>query len=206
MPDLGKRALSKRMRREQILIAALDEFEAYGYFGARIDRIASTVGISSGAIYFHFESKETLFFAVIGKFAPSIEPITTPDTNTPIAATLADYLRYLHTRITADPVARNVLHLVVAEGRHFPQFVEDFFTDFMEPALAGLRSLLEIGIERGELRETALLRNPEILLSPAVLANNWTVTFKDRRPLDQEAYLDTYISLFLNGICLPPQQ
>lgn len=48
-------------RREQILKAALQVFAEKGYHNARVSDVAARVGVSQGAIYWYFKSKEELF-------------------------------------------------------------------------------------------------------------------------------------------------
>jgi AcrR family transcriptional regulator len=47
--------------RTRILEAGIDAFERHGFRRASMNAIASAVGLSSGAIYTYFESKEDLF-------------------------------------------------------------------------------------------------------------------------------------------------
>jgi AcrR family transcriptional regulator len=51
--------------RERLIDAATDEFAAAGYAGARLDAIAARAGVTKGGLYFHFDGKEALFFAVL---------------------------------------------------------------------------------------------------------------------------------------------
>ena len=53
------------MRVGQILDAALQEFSAAGYAGARMDDIAARAGLSKGGLYAHFASKEEVFEALL---------------------------------------------------------------------------------------------------------------------------------------------
>src|ERR1044072_3933846 len=48
-------------RRSALLAAALAEFTARGYEGARLDDVAKRAGIAKGTIYLYFADKETLF-------------------------------------------------------------------------------------------------------------------------------------------------
>ena len=52
-------------RRAQILDAALKLFAEKGYKGASNKKIAEAAGISAGLIYFYFEKKEDLLFALL---------------------------------------------------------------------------------------------------------------------------------------------
>lgn len=51
--------------RRGILAAAIDEFAANGYAGARIDRIAARAEVNKRMIYHHFGGKRVLFEAVL---------------------------------------------------------------------------------------------------------------------------------------------
>ncbi len=51
--------------RANILAAAITEFAASGYAGARIDRIASRAGANKRMIYHHFGGKKAVFEAVL---------------------------------------------------------------------------------------------------------------------------------------------
>ncbi|AJX34943.1 TetR/AcrR family transcriptional regulator [Burkholderia oklahomensis] len=53
------------VRVNQILDAALAEFSASGFAGARIDDIAARAGMSKGGVYTHFGSKDEIFDALI---------------------------------------------------------------------------------------------------------------------------------------------
>jgi AcrR family transcriptional regulator len=50
---------------KDILKAALDEFAAHGLGGARMDRIAERAAVNKRLIYYYFDSKESLFLAVL---------------------------------------------------------------------------------------------------------------------------------------------
>lgn len=54
--------------KKKILNTALDFFSQYGYSGASIRKIASTVGIRESAIYNHYKSKEEIFLAILSSF------------------------------------------------------------------------------------------------------------------------------------------
>ncbi|MES5825456.1 ScbR family autoregulator-binding transcription factor [Streptomyces sp. RG80] len=51
--------------RQTILTAAARVFEEHGYQAATISEILSTAGVTKGALYFHFNSKEELAFGVL---------------------------------------------------------------------------------------------------------------------------------------------
>jgi AcrR family transcriptional regulator len=65
--------------KERILQVALDVFARYGYEGARMENIASIVGINKASLYFHFKSKEDifreLFQSITSKYSLKIKQI-----------------------------------------------------------------------------------------------------------------------------------
>jgi TetR/AcrR family transcriptional regulator, fatty acid metabolism regulator protein len=62
----GTRSLKDRQRkeRERLILDAAEELLAEkGYHEMSIDEIAARVGVSKGAVYLHFSSKEELLLA-----------------------------------------------------------------------------------------------------------------------------------------------
>ncbi len=64
-PPRIPRARSAEHTRNTILRAAIAEFAAEGYGGARVDRISRAAGSNDRMLYYYFGSKETLFRCVI---------------------------------------------------------------------------------------------------------------------------------------------
>jgi len=59
------RAEKREANRTQILAAAREVFGRRGYHGATIEEIADESGLSNGAIYYNFASKQELFLALL---------------------------------------------------------------------------------------------------------------------------------------------
>jgi AcrR family transcriptional regulator len=62
--------LGTRDGKEALLDAAMEIFAAGGYASATVDAIAQAAGMSKAGFYWHFESKEAIFAAVIARYAP----------------------------------------------------------------------------------------------------------------------------------------
>jgi AcrR family transcriptional regulator len=62
-----RRLLPEAERKEMILDAALDIFSQFGYERADVDQIAQRAGVGKGTIYRHFESKQSLFLALVDR-------------------------------------------------------------------------------------------------------------------------------------------
>jgi AcrR family transcriptional regulator len=62
------------LTRETILHAAAEVFDEFGFAGASINRILQRAGVTSGALYHHFESKEGLARALMNAQPESVMP------------------------------------------------------------------------------------------------------------------------------------
>jgi AcrR family transcriptional regulator len=52
--------------RRRLLDAALDVFAEFGFDNATVDHVASAAGLTKGAVYSNFASKDDFFFAMMG--------------------------------------------------------------------------------------------------------------------------------------------
>jgi AcrR family transcriptional regulator len=79
--------------KQRLLDAATAEFAAYGFAGARVDRIAQVADANKQSIYAYFESKERLFEAVYDEMvARLIAAVQMDASDLPAyAASLVDY-------------------------------------------------------------------------------------------------------------------
>ena len=59
------RHLSEAERRSQILRAARTVFIEQGYLAARVEDVAARANLSKGAVYFYFDSKRSIFDALV---------------------------------------------------------------------------------------------------------------------------------------------
>jgi AcrR family transcriptional regulator len=57
--------MSEAERRAQIIAAAREEFNERGYADSRVEDVARRAGLSKGAVYFYFPSKDDLFMALV---------------------------------------------------------------------------------------------------------------------------------------------
>lgn len=64
-PVLTKKQLQSLRTREILLKTAVSCFANFGYSGCSMDTIAQAAGLTKGAIYTHFSSKNDLFIAII---------------------------------------------------------------------------------------------------------------------------------------------
>jgi AcrR family transcriptional regulator len=63
----------KELTRERILEAAEKLFAEKGFHETAMDEIVRASKVSKGGVYFHFPSKEELFFALLDKLADALQ-------------------------------------------------------------------------------------------------------------------------------------
>jgi AcrR family transcriptional regulator len=78
---VARRERNPERSRERILAAALEEFSAKGYAGARVEAIAQRAGLNKQLISHHFGGKEALYRAVMEerRAGPGGELATQPE-------------------------------------------------------------------------------------------------------------------------------
>ena len=75
----ASRASRERGRRTlvKLLDAAVAEFTAYGYSGARVARVAKRAGTSHGTFYVYFEDKDDLLVAILQEIEGEVNAVLT---------------------------------------------------------------------------------------------------------------------------------
>ncbi|KAB8162277.1 TetR family transcriptional regulator [Streptomyces sp. 3MP-14] len=140
-PPKQERAVQTR---QQLLRAAAEVFDEYGYAGAGINKILQRAGVTAGALYFHFKNKQDLAVEVMNAQRHTIEPHV-PSTG---LQRLVDITLIWSHSLQADPLLRAGVRLTGEQasfGLHDPT-----------PYTAWARSFetcLEVARADGELRD-----------------------------------------------------
>src|SRR5258708_12023517 len=139
----GARAGRRNQRRTAILSAALDEFAARGFEAARLDDVARRAGVAKGTIYLYFRDKESLFQelirAMLTPLVGTIEALGEADL--PLAV-LADRIVDLFVSEVYETRRKDVVRLMISEGRRFPTLAEFYYRQVLVPILRPVRPLL----------------------------------------------------------------
>jgi AcrR family transcriptional regulator len=198
----GKRGRAEKSaaRREAVLAAALDEFSARGFAATRIDDVARRAGVAKGTIYLYFRDKEALFQELVRTMlVPLIRALEATPPDVPIRALLQAFID-LFVREVYGTKRRDVLRLVIMEGPRFPKRAEFYYRTVVERAMTALRALLERAAKRGELKHDALMRFPQLLIAPGIVAIIWSGLFDRFAPLDVAAMMRAHLDfLFSKG-------
>jgi AcrR family transcriptional regulator len=192
----SSRALRAAERREAIIAAGLDEFIARGFAATRLDDVARRAGVAKGTIYLHFKDKEALFQELVRTaLVPLIGRLTAPPPAGGSARALVEAFAETFVREIAQTKRGDIVRLIMAEGPRFPSLAEFYYREVVARGMAGMGKLIEYGIARGEIHNAALVRFPQIVVAPAMVAVIWQGLFGKHAPLDAMAMLKVHIDL-----------
>src|SRR4051812_34903221 len=181
-PSRAERAAE---RRQAIIDAAMEEFVARGFAATRLDDIAKRAGVAKGTIYLHFKDKESMFEELIRiAIVPLVMRMQEPP---PAGGAIRDVIeRFAFNFIHEVATTRrgDIVRLIVAEGPRFPSIADFYYREVVSKGLAGMRAMIELGINRGETQHKDLAQFPQILIAPAMIAVIWQSLFSKHAPLD----------------------
>ena len=192
----GLRAERQAQRREAILAAALDEFSARGFAAARLDDVAKRAGVAKGTIYLYFRDKESLFQELVrSMLSPIVGQVeAAPMIDLPVRMVI-EMIAEVFVREVFGTRRKDVIRLILTEGQRFPKLAEIYYHEVIARAVPAVRALMARAVARGELRNDALARFPQLLVAPAMIALMWNGLFGRFAPIDVREILRAHIDM-----------
>jgi len=194
----------KAERPDEIVRAALAVFAEKGFAAARLEEIARRAGVSKGAIYLYFETKEDIFRAVVERaIAPNIGAVKAMAAAHP--GPLADLLTgvTLHmAQVVQNTPLGGVLKMVVGEAGNFPEIARVWHDELVSQALGAMTLAIKAAQDRGEVKPG----DPRVyalqLISPLLVAVLWRETFVPvgAAPFDLPAVMRQHVDTLLRGM------
>jgi len=197
----------KAERPQEILEAAFLEFSRNGYAMTTLDQIAERAGVTKGTIYVYFESKEHLFISMVRELMKATLDTVQDMFNRhegPTADLLREQFSFIYQHIVEDRRRREVVRMLISEASRFPELADRYHEEIQRPCLEMLKQAIQRGIDRGEIRPSAVTDCPLVIIAPIALVDVWMMMFDDRHPLDLKAYFDAHVELVLNGLLAKP--
>jgi AcrR family transcriptional regulator len=203
-PSEPKFRRRKADRPGEIVRAAMQVFAEKGFAAARLEDIARRAGVSKGALYLYFETKEDLFRAVVDvAIAPNIEQVRALLAAHP--GPFADLLRALAVRIgqlvTTLPVG-GVIKMVIGEAGNFPELARVWHDRLVAQLLGGLTEAVARAQARGEVKPG----DPRVyaiqLVGPILLSVIWDAVFAPigAEPFDVPAVARQHMETMIAGL------
>jgi AcrR family transcriptional regulator len=153
----GRPARAKRENeapvRDALLQTASELFAAHGYDGTSVNRLARQVGISPAALYWHFENKEALLFALLTE---SMDEFDRAIAEIPADLPPEDRLRALATTHTRSMIERPKVKRAAGAGLSNAQLSGSLspqryrqFHQRVRSNIARWRAVIEAGAQSG---------------------------------------------------------
>ncbi|MEH6834751.1 MULTISPECIES: TetR/AcrR family transcriptional regulator [Falsihalocynthiibacter] len=150
-PKFRRRA---NARPDEVLDAALALFIDQGFARTSVDQVAQRAGISKGAVYLYFPSKEAILAGLVSR---TIAPLTdalfdniSRHKGDPRPA-IEQFLRMMG-KVLTDKRNRAVPLIVIHEAPAAPEIATLFRTAVLDRAIPALSTLLAQGVEGGHIR------------------------------------------------------
>ena len=203
-PKFRRRA---EARPDEVLDAALDLFIERGFANTRVEDIAARAGLSKGAVYLYFPSKEAVLEGIVRR---AIVPIATRamelagnysgDPRTIISLVM----KTVAGRLT-EPRTIAIPKLMMREMINFPDFAKMYREEVLDLVIPMIMQLLRTGIEQGYLRPV----DPELtirsLIGPIMLHVLMDEVF-GIRPADGLALdrlIENHLTILFDGLSAP---
>jgi AcrR family transcriptional regulator len=203
-PKFRRRA---EARPDEVLDAALDLFIEKGFANTRVEDIAARAGLSKGAVYLYFSSKEAVLegivkraMAPIAMNAVSMVQNYAGDPRTIITMVLKNVAARL-----AEPKLIAIPKLMMREMINFPDFAAMYRREVLDRVLPIVIGLLKTGIAEGYLRPV----DPELtirsIVGPIMLHILLDTVF-DIHPangLEMDKLVENHLTILFDGLSLP---
>lgn len=137
-------------KHKQILRGAREVFLASGFDGASMGEIARAAGVSKGTLYVYFDSKESLFTALVtDECTRTAEACFDLDPDGPVEETLRGLAcRYIHAML--EPGHIRTVRMVIGVGEKLPDIGRAYMQAGQEAGIARLSDWLRAKIAQGE--------------------------------------------------------
>lgn len=199
----------KDARPGEIVAAAFAVFGEKGFAAARLEDIAARAGVSKGALYLYFETKEDLFRAVVREaVAPGVRAVA--GLAEAHEGPFPELVRLLLSRMAAMMAQGGlgkVARMVVGESRNFPELARYWHAEVVSPALGAVTGLIARAQARGELAAGDPRTHAFSLVGPLLMGVLWRETFEPigAEPVDLEAVARQHAQTVLQGLATRPK-
>ena len=198
----------KTARPSEIAEAAFEVFAEKGFAAARLDEIAARAGVSKGALYLYFETKEELFRAAVSQaVAPNLQSIAAmADAYSGPFAELAPVILWRLAVITSTTRIPAVAKTVIGESRNFPDLAMVWHDTVVSPALGMIAGVIARAQARGEVKPGEPRLYALSLVGPMLAGFLWREVLVPvgAEPIDALALAEQHARTVLYGMLAPP--
>ena len=194
----------KAERPAEIVAAALSVFAERGFAAAKLDEIAARAGVSKGALYLYFETKEDLFRAVVEQaIAPNMQAIRARIASHPgPLSELLDIVPELIANVLERLPVGGVVKMVIGEARNFPELARVWHDELVSQALGAMSDAIAAAQARGEVKPGDPRLYAVEFIAPLLLAVIWREIFVPvgAEPFDIRALARQHVATMRAGM------
>lgn len=204
-------ALPRKRRKEarpaELLAAALVLFVEKGFAATRLEDVATRAGVSKGTLYLYFDSKESLFKAVIQEgIVPIVaegEAIVARDTGGAFELLRLLLLNWWE-KVGETPFS-GIPKLMVSEARNFPEVARFYYEHVILRGRALIATVLERGMTSGEFRPMAVDTCVDVVIAPILMLAIWrhSMAYCLGAQAHPASYLALHLDLLRQGLQSP---
>jgi AcrR family transcriptional regulator len=203
-PKFRRRA---EARPDEVLDAALALFIEKGFANTRVEDIAARAGLSKGAVYLYFPSKEAILEGLVKRAV------------VPIAETAATFVRnYVgDPRLAISMMMKTVGHklaepqviaipkLMMREMINFPEFAATYRREVLDRVIPVAEQLIKNGVAEGYFREVDPYLTIRSIVGPIMLHILLDEVFgiRPKDGLEIERLIDNHLSILFDGLSAP---
>jgi len=188
--------LSKEIRIESILTAAVEEFLEKGYEGASVDAIAKRAGVSKGGLYYHFTNKEVVLMEANRKLSEPIMDVIEKTYQNESAINglkvyVKEYLKYWVFR----PRELSFFFLSMSKALESPVLME-YYKEYVKESTAFFVGMFQKAVDLGE----ANISDPEAYGISLMGALDGVLSYVMVSPeIDIEILAERFIQIWLKN-------
>jgi AcrR family transcriptional regulator len=153
LPPRARGPKPHKVEANQLLDAAQVVFSREGLRSASLRAIAREAGCDPALIYYHFDSKEAMFTALLDRRVPplveALKGIADPVDRRPTPLRLWDILGAFHGHLSHDPGFRSLIRGEIVRGA---EGIQAHIQAYLGGAAQQVRGVIEQGVARGDVR------------------------------------------------------
>ena len=189
-------------RPDEILDAALAVFTEKGFDAARVDDIATRAGLSKGAVYLYFDSKDALLKGLIEReVAPAAHRLRAlaEASGDDVRATLT-LLVTVATQLLNDPGIFATPKLVLSVAARFPEIGDYYRKRVIDEAIGAISALHMKGVASGVFRQADSDTVARMVMGPLLVyaMRKHVLGAKDKSPPGEHA--KAHLEILFNGL------
>ncbi|MBI4920695.1 MAG: TetR/AcrR family transcriptional regulator [Devosia nanyangense] len=204
IPKFRRRA---EARPDEVLDAALALFVEKGFAASRVEDIATRAGLSKGAVYLYFPSKEAILEGLVRR---AVLPIANnalgfiENYSGDPRLVIGTVMKMIAGRLS-DPKMAAIPRLLMREIIHFPEFAQMYRREVLDRVVPAVQALIANGIAEGYLRPVDPELTVRSIVGPIMLhmlmAEIFGMTPAGGLSLDR--LVDNHLTILFDGLSAP---